>query len=86
MQNQYTGPYQITGISSNGQVDVENCENHSSDEIHAALSDSDSILDDNGTVSDSQIYQMRLVVQPQTLRVSQMILVLYLTLRIYEMI
>ena len=78
MKNKYTGPYQITGISSNGQyylkdkyshqlkrpvpanqpihfygvggfsrkpqeVNVENCENHSSDEIDDAASDSDSI-------------------------------------------
>ena len=79
MRNKFTGPYQITGISSNGQyykyshqlkrpvpanqlvhyygvggfcrqsqnVYVENCENHSSDEIGAASPDADSILDDN---------------------------------------
>ena len=89
MKNKYTGPYQITGISSNGQyylkdkyshqlkrpvpvnqvvrsygvggfcrqrqqVEVENCENHSSDEIIGAASDSDSVQDDHGSVFDSQ--------------------------------
>ena len=89
MQNKYTGPHQITGISSNGQyylkdkyshqlkrpvpankvvcyhgvggfcrqsqqVDVENCENHSLDEIGTAASDSDSILDDTGIAPDSE--------------------------------
>ena len=49
------------------KIDVENCENDSSDDngnvsdcqsmpddISAAASDSESVLDDNGTVSDSQ--------------------------------
>ena len=100
MRNKYTGPYQITSISSNSQyylkdkyshqlkrpvpasqvvhyygvgdfcrqkIDVENCENDSSndngnvsdsqsmpDDIGAAASDSESVLDDNGTVSDTQ--------------------------------
>ena len=117
MRNKYTGPYLITGISSNGQyhlrdkyshqlkrpvpanqvvryygvggfcrpkqnIDVENCENHSSDDngnvsdsqnmpdddsaaaasdsgnthedAGAAASDSESVLNANSTVTDSQ--------------------------------
>ena len=121
MRNKFTGPYQITGMSSNGQhylkdiyshqlkrpvpanqvvcysgvggfcresqnVDVENCENHLSDEIGAAAPHSHSILDNNGTELTLTVYQMRLVVWPLTLRVSQMILVLHLTLRVFEII
>ena len=53
--NQVVCYYAVGGFCRQSQqVDVENCENHSSDEIGAAASDSDSILDDNGTVSDSQ--------------------------------
>ena len=88
MKNKYTGPYQITSISSNGQyylkdkyshqlkrpvpsnkvmhyygvggfcgksqkIDVENCENHSSDD-NGNASDSQSMPGDNVIASDSQ--------------------------------
>ena len=89
MRNKYTGPYQITSISSNGQyyfkdkysqqlkrpvpanqvvcyygvggfcrpkqeIDVENCQNHSSDD-NGDVSDSPSIPDDiSAAGSDSE--------------------------------
>ena len=87
MKNKYTGPYQITSISSNGQyylkyshqlkrpvpanqvmryygvggfcrksqkIDVEICEDHSSDD-NSNASDSQSMPDDNAIASDSEI-------------------------------
>ena len=53
--NQVMHYYGVRGFCRQSlQVEVENCENHSLDEIDGATSDSDSIPYDSGTVSDSQ--------------------------------
>ena len=53
--NQVVCYYVVGGFCRQSQqVEVENCENHSSDEIGGAASDYDSIPHDSETVSDSQ--------------------------------
>ena len=44
----------VVSVGKGQQVEVENCKNHSSDEIGGAASDSESIQDDNRSVLDSQ--------------------------------